>query len=309
MLQKMATRLHSELLATAAMTTGSGEALVPVIGQLNELVTRLDEQQRSEEEHKEWCEHELTQTAKTKSHHEQLVVAAQSNIEDDTAIISEKKQSLADTFSAIETGDKEFEEAKSLRAKAKADFEAEHADYVDSISALNQAIDILADFYREAQESLIQSNQVPVPGAASREDAAPMMTGGYVKKGGGAVVSILKETRQDFSAGMHSLEAQEAQEVADFEATTAAYTKTRADLVDAGNRLNAELQASNLALAQHQTDLSENTEKVQSATQYLAQVGGSCNMLIDNFATRTKLRADEKQAIQDAIGVLQQAAR
>merc|ERR1719272_2362931 len=167
----MSKRLHSELLATAAMTTGSGEALVPVIGQLNDLITRLDEQQRGEQEHKEWCEHELTETAKTKSHHEQLVAGLKSDIEDDHAIIAEKKQTLADTLSSIETGDKEYEEGKALRAKAKADYDAEHADYVDSISALNQAIDILADFYRESQEELIQTQQVPVPGAASRADA------------------------------------------------------------------------------------------------------------------------------------------
>merc|ERR1719146_497437 len=73
MLRQKASNLHSELLATAAMTTGSGEALVPVVGQLNDLVRRIDEQQKAEEEHKEWCEHELSETAKTKAHHEMLV--------------------------------------------------------------------------------------------------------------------------------------------------------------------------------------------------------------------------------------------
>merc|ERR1719247_1368616 len=65
-LRQRASQVHSELLATAAMATGSGQALAPVIGQLQELVTRLDEQQ-------EWCEHELSETAKTKAHHEMLV--------------------------------------------------------------------------------------------------------------------------------------------------------------------------------------------------------------------------------------------
>merc|ERR1719482_1157843 len=73
MLRQKASNLHSELLATAAMTTGSGEALVPVVAQLNDLVRRIDEQQKAEEEHKDWCEHELAETAKTKAHHEQLV--------------------------------------------------------------------------------------------------------------------------------------------------------------------------------------------------------------------------------------------
>merc|ERR1719263_2044979 len=147
-LRQRASQVHSELLATAAMATGSGQALGPVIGQLQELVTRLDEQQRAEEEHKEWCEHELSETAKTKAHHEMLVEEFKGKIEETKAEISEKQQAIQDTADAIALADKEYTEMKDVREKAKADFEAELADYKDAIQALNQAIDILADFYR-----------------------------------------------------------------------------------------------------------------------------------------------------------------
>jgi len=306
-LRQRASQVHSELLATAAMATGSGQALGPVIGQLQELVGRLDEQQRAEEEHKEWCEHELSETAKTKAHHEMLVEEFKSKIEETKAEIAEKQQAIKDTAESIQTADTEYAELKDVREKAKADFEAELADYKDAIQALNQAIDILADFYRN--DAFMQADQVPVPGAAARADVPQMatLTGGYVKKGGGHVVKILKTTREDFSAGQKNLETQEAQQVADFQAATAAYQKTRADLVDAGNRFQAELQAAQLALAQFETDLKDNEEKVMAATNYLAQVGGSCNMLIQNFPERTKMRAAEKESIQQAIGILQQA--
>jgi len=307
MLRQKASNLHSELLATAAMTTGSGEALVPVVAQLNDLVRRIDEQQKAEEEHKEWCEHELAETAKTKAHHEQLVEELKQKIEDTKGEIADKQQGIKDTMESIQTADKEFNELKDERAKAKQEFETEHADYVDAIQALNQAIDILGDFYRDQQEALLQDGQVPVPGAAARE-GAPTTMGNYVRKGGGHVVKILKDTRTDFEAGKKSLEEQEAQQVSDFEAASAAYDKARADLVDAGNRLAAELQSAQLALTQYQTDLASNEEKVQAATSYLAQVGGSCNMLIENFAERTKMRQAESKAIQDAIGILQAAA-
>merc|ERR1719181_822372 len=231
-LRQRAGIVHSELLATAAMTTGSGQALAPVIGQLQELVTRLDEQQRAEEEHKEWCEHELSETAKTKAHHEMLVEEFKSKIEETKAEIAEKQQAIKDTAESIQTADTEYAELKDVREKAKADFEAELADYKDAIQALNQAIDILADFYRN--DALIQSDQVPVPGAAARADVPQMatLTGGYVKKGGGHVVKILSTTREDFQTGMENLEKQEAQQVADFQAATVAYQKTRADLAD-----------------------------------------------------------------------------
>ena len=50
------------------------------------------------------------------------------------------------------------------------------------------------------------------------------------------------------------------------------YDKARADLVDAGNRLAAELQSAQLALTQYQTDLASNEQKVEALTSYLAQV-------------------------------------
>merc|ERR1719174_3502839 len=325
LLKQKASIFKSELLATAAMTTGSGQALVPVIQQLQDLIHRLEEQQHAEEEHKEWCENELAETNKAKQHHEMLVSELKQKIEDSEAVIVEKKQAIADTMDAIKTADEENAEAERVREKEKADFEVELADYKDSIAALNQAIDILASFYRD--QSLAQTNevvqqtneapalsfaqvsQVPVPGASAKADVPEMatLTGSYERKGGGHVVKILKETREDFTAGQKNLEAEEAQAVADFEAAKAAYQKSRADLVDAGNRYAAELQTAQLALAQYQTDLASNEEKVMSLTTYLSQVGASCNMLIENFAERTRLRNEEKEAITQAVGILQSA--
>jgi len=318
LLKQKASIFKSELLATAAMTTGSGEALAPVIQQLQDLIHRLEEQQHAEEEHKAWCENELAETNRAKMHHETLVAELKQKIEDTEAVIVEKKQAIADTMDAIKTADEENAEAERVRAKEKADFETELADYKDSIAALNQAIDILASFYRD--QSLVQTNdapfsfaqvsQVPVPGAADRADVPEMatLTGSYERKGGGHVVKILKTTREDFQTGQKNLEAEEAQAVADFEAAKAAYQKSRADLVDAGNRYAAELQTAQLALAQYQTDLSSNEEKVMSLTTYLGQVGASCNMLIENFDERTRLRNEEKEAITQAVGILQSAA-
>jgi chromosome segregation ATPase len=140
LLKEKATTFHSELLATAAMTTGSGQALVPVIQQLQDLIHRLDEQQHAEQEHKEWCENELAETNRARTHHETLVAELKQKIEDSEAVIVEKKQAIADTMDAIKTADEENTEAERVRAKEKSDFEAELADYKDSIAALNQAI-------------------------------------------------------------------------------------------------------------------------------------------------------------------------
>jgi len=332
-------QLSSTLLATAAMTTGSADALQPVVEQLTGLVGRIDEQQRAETEHKNWCEKELSTTANTKKTHEALVEEFTAKIEDTKAAISEKQQQIADTAQSVQDADRAFEQVDAVRKKAKQDFEQEQQDYVDSIAALNQAIDILADFYRD--QALVQTSSRTAPDVTDEvarergediqihdgfdqlesEDEATekkvrkdrdlqalvQTSQPRARQGGAHVVETLKLTREDFSAGQKSLEAQEEQQVRDHQNAKAAYEKTRADLVDAGNRFQAELQAAQLSLAQAQTDLADNQDKVQAATTYLGQVGGSCNALIENFTTRSDLRASEKVALQKAIQVLQAA--
>merc|ERR1719160_1221436 len=154
-----------QLRSTAAAMTASGSTLGPVVAQLEGLLTRLDEQGVQEKEHKNWCESEQTETNAKKTHHDGLVTELTQQIADTKEVIAEKVQGLADTKSAIDDLDASFKEVTGIREKAKADYEAEHADYVAAITALNQAIDILADFYREQQEFVQRSahstKQVP----------------------------------------------------------------------------------------------------------------------------------------------------
>ena len=84
-------------------------------------------------------------------------------------------------------------------------------------------------------------------------------------------------------------------------------------LVDLKNRLLATC----LALIQHGPPVF-NLEcpcladglKLHSPQRFVvrSEVGGSCNMLIENFGERTRLRNEEKDSITQAIHILQGAA-
>merc|ERR1719160_240047 len=94
-LRKDASKLHSELLSTAAAMTASGSTLGPVVAQLEGLLTRLDEQGVQEKEHKNWCESEQTETNAKKTHHDGLVTELTQQIADTKEVIAEKVQGLA----------------------------------------------------------------------------------------------------------------------------------------------------------------------------------------------------------------------
>jgi chromosome segregation ATPase len=226
-------------------------------------------------------------------------------------VIGEKQQQIDDIADSIKDADASFDELSQIRQKAKADFDAEHRDYVDAITALNQAIDLLGDFYR-TQSSFVQvhkKKQVFVPDAGDRSEAPGMTTlsGSYVKKGGAAVVATLRDTRKEFEAGKKDIELFEKKQVEEYAADQAAYTDERNALVESGNRLAAEFQTAQQQLSVFQDDRETNTREATAANNYLKQLGSSCRALLDHFADRSKLRAEERKSISDAVSILSAA--
>jgi chromosome segregation ATPase len=281
-----------------------------VVEQLQGLITRLDEQEKQEEAHRDWCNSEISTTTAKQDHHNGLVQELDLQIADTQAVIGEKQQQIDDIADAIKDADASFDTVSQTRQKAKADFEAEHRDYVDAITALNQAIDLLGDFYRTQKSSFVQVHkQVYVPDSGDRSEIPGMttLTGSYAKKGGAAVVATLRDTRKEFEAGKADIELFEKKQVEEFEANKAAYTAERNALVESGNRLAAEFQTAQGQLSVYQDDRDTNTREATAANGYLKQLGSSCRALLDHFADRSKLRAEERKAISDAVAILSAA--
>merc|ERR1719453_1858319 len=86
----------------------------------------------------------------------------------------------------------------------------------------------------------------------------------------------------------------------------ASHIKTITDLKHQEDTLTVELQTAEGQIDQNTGDLESNTDEVASAVNYLDRLGKSCYPLISRYEERAKLRAEEKQAVQDAIKVLQE---
>jgi chromosome segregation ATPase len=307
LLRKAARSFHSELLAVAAaaaMSGAGGEALANVIVKLEGLLKRIDEEQAMEDEHKAWCETEMSTTQQKKTEHEANVAKLTQEIADTTEVIKEKIQAIADTEDAIKAADAAYQEATQLRAEQKAAYEVELQNYKDAVSALNEAIDILAKFY--AKGGALLETGVDAD-AAPRADAPGTFSGGYEKKGGG-VVKMLSETRHEFEVGKANLIQAETEAQADYDAAEKDYRARRSSLVEAKNTFTVELQTAQNKLEQAKEDKQASEEEIASAVAYLAQLNKSCKSLLENYQDRVNMRNDEKKAINEAIGVLKEVA-
>lgn len=336
LLKERASKFHSQLLATAGETLqgkappsggkdlslaaahskvaakSSSDTLGPVVSQLEGLIVRLDEQSAAEQKHKDWCDKERYETNQKKQRHATLVSQLTTEVEDTKKIIEDKQLAVQDNGDSVEKADGDFNDLKTLREKAHADFEAELQDYKDAISALNEASTMLTTFYSsflqvehtDTHKQKHQHKQPTVPDAATKVDAPDMMTV-YEQKGGSAgVLAVLAATRTEFENGKTALEGTEAEQAKEFSDSESAYRTARNALVDAGNRLTVELQTAEGTLSTAEANLNTNIGEVNAADAYLTQVGASCNSLEAHFDDRKELRSQERKAISDAIDVL-----
>merc|ERR1719335_98163 len=336
LLKERASRFHSKLLATAGETLagkaggndapgqkslslassknqlalgGSADTLQPVVEQLRDLIVRLDQQAESEQKHKDWCDKERSSTNARKQHHAGLVAEFTKEVEDTKKLIEDKLLAVQDNADAVTKADADYADLKTIRDKAHADYEAELQDYNDAITALGEATSMLTQFYSEGSPAMIQQQlqiqQAPtVPGASAKTEAPDMMTV-YESKGGPAgVLAVLQETRKSFEDGKAALEATETAQAQEFSDSTTAYQSSRNALVDAGNALTAELQTAQQTLTTAESNLATSRDEVTAADNYLSQVSASCDSLEAHFDDRKELRVQERQAITDAIEVL-----
>lgn len=300
LLSEQARVLRSGTLATAAAATMGTDAVMDVVHALEGLIDRIDEDQKMETDHKNWCETEIAESQAKKSHHEALVVEFTEKIADETETIAEKKQGIIDTIDAIKRADENFKEMTRIRAEEKANFEVELQNYKDALAALNSAIDILAKFYAKKKGFIQQAHRRVAP----RAIAPGVFDNVYQQKGGTGVIEMIAQVRMEYENGKAELEKAEAQAVVDYGNNKEAYYAARRDLVSQQDQLEVELQTAEANLSQYQEDKAANEKEVEATKVYLGQLANSCDSLLKNYDKRVELRKEEKAAINKAIDVL-----
>lgn len=285
-LRSKAKVFQSALLEAAAMATSGSDAIDEIVKNLQGLIGRMDEEQKFETEHKEWCEQETSLTTQKRDDHKAVIEDLKAVLANLAEVVEEKKDDLDLNKKDQKTREANFIERTNLRDEEKKEFEIDLAEHVEAITALNEAIDILAKYY------------------ASKGAAFTQMT----KPAGATVVGMLSSTRSEFEQAKAGLEQGEAVAMAEYKEDKAVHIKTMNDLQHQEDTLEVEIQTANEQIDQNTDDLNSNKNEVASAESYLERLGKSCYPLISRYDERKKLRAEEKEAVLDAIKVLKEEA-
>merc|ERR1719271_610119 len=223
---------------------------------------------------------------------------------------------------SVWNGDKKA--ATSVREIEKADYDALHKDYSESVDALTRAIAVLKkQAYDRKQASFAQVSALKsldlIPGDAKKAiDAflqqdpeglavsAPEANAYEFQSSG--VIEMLEKLLDKFIDERTTLEKEEMNSkhaydmlMQDLKAQTAQATQDRDE--------KAETKAKKLqAKADAEGDLKDTTTTRDADAKYLADLTATCEQKASDFESRQQLRADEIVAIEKAIEIISSGA-
>merc|ERR1719265_1468664 len=212
-----------------------------------------------------------------------------------------------------------MESATAIRTKEKADYDAAHADYSESIDAIERAIAVLKKRAADIPQSLLQlskSNLIPDKARAivasmmqvqeSSDDtnalAAPEANAYEFQSGG--VVAMLEKLLHKFEDELFALEKAEMNANANYEMLAQKLTALIRDAKDSIAKKTATKAERLESAAAAKGDLETTSASKAEDEKIFSDTKAECHMKSDEYEKNQNTRADEVEAIEKAMEIM-----
>jgi cell division septum initiation protein DivIVA len=316
------------------LVAASAETVTPVQKVIQLMQGMLDKGKKEKHDeqvqfaaYKQFCDDTTVEKKRRIAEAEEMIEKLEADIEKYTADAKRLTKEIAghDADIAAWTGDKKA--ATKVRELEKADYDALHQDYSESVDALQRAIAVLKKQAHDRAQAEPQAESLAQVSALKRLNLIPadakkaldlFLQGseepeglavsapeayGYEFQSHG-VIEMLEKLLDKFIAERTSLEKEEMN-------TKHAYDMLMQDLtaqVDQATQdrtEKAESKAKKLqARADAEGDLRDTTTTKEADEKYLADLTATCEQKASDFESRQQLRAEELEAVSKAIEII-----
>merc|ERR1719163_2009209 len=247
------------------------------------------------------------------------IESLKATIQKHEAAATELKDAVAVLDGDIAGWQSDHEKITEIRLTEKADYEATHTDYSESIDALTRAI-VAVEKTSNQKLSQLQSSFSFVQNLAGKKappSAKPLIASllqkskqdpyAYESKSGG-VVDLLEDLKEKFLDELHKLETEEMEtaHAYDMEALTLTDSIKFAEKERATKA--AELASNEAAAGEAKGTLAQVSNEKAADEKYLADLKTQCTLKTEAFESRQAARADELEAIAKAIEIISSSA-
>merc|ERR1719183_3054735 len=254
-----------------------------------------------------WCE--VTEKEKTAS-----IAAAEATIDESTAAIEENSALSAQLKTEIENLKSEMakaqgaiDEATGLRESEREEFEAENKELLETIDALDRALEVLGKHqsFLEVKKQLQRLKRVK-SAEMQRVSALIQQPAGYksYNSRSGEIFGILSQMKETFEQNHNKTLTEEARSQAMFEDLVA---EKKHGIEVARERKNTkvmEVSEAEVALVNAKHELKDARETLSADQKFLVDAKEKCAVNEKEYKERKASRQEEIVAIGDALGIL-----
>jgi len=290
-------QLNSRVLSTLAVRV-EADPFKKVKKMIKDLITKLLEEANEEAAHKGWCDAELGTNEVTRKEKSEAVEALTAEIDELEASIAQLTEQIGELTKAVAELDAAMAKATKMREEEKAKNAETVSDAQEAQKAVDQALQILKDFYEKAGDATALTQQQPV--------APEVFDKPYKGMGGesGGVIGMLEVILSDFERLESDTKAAEkaAQDEYDKFMTDSQVDKAQ-KTQDIEHKTKAKQEQSK-TLEEKKSDLDGTQKELDAALAYFEKLKPSCVDAGTSYDDRVARRKEEIQSLQEALKIL-----
>jgi len=278
---------------------------------IEKMIFRLMDEQKQEDEHKLWCDEEISKTDAMEVDKQDKIKDLKAEVKFETAKVGVLTTEIADAEKMISDIDSFVKEATEIRQTGKKENALAIKDSETAQTALTNAIEVLTAFYKESGEVAKEPWEfIQKPVNLPKNPAT--WGSGYTgvsdpDKQPGGIISVLEGVLADFSKMEAETKSQEAQDQSEYDQSMSDNDIEKAERVQEAKMKTAEKarRADKIAsLSSTQKDTEGELEKTQ---QYIADLQKACVNGDSSYTDRKAARTQEITALKKAQVTLQDA--
>merc|ERR1740130_988943 len=319
-----------------------------IVKMMDEMVTLLQEEQKDDEAKKEYCEAEFDKTEDKQGELKRTIKGLETAIEETDAAISGLKDDIAALTTGINDLDQSVAEATETRKEESTDYTNTKSSNSAAVQLLEVAKNQLNKFYnpksykkperrelteeeriyvnsggmdpRDAEEAAAAQTGVAGTGigafvqlsAKLTEKGAPppppMAIKAYKKSDSSGPIALMDNFMNDIKMEMQEDDMNEKQAQKDYEELMSDSAAKRG--LDSKTIVEKEEQKAEAEtkLQTAKKDHKNNQKELMDLGEYIANLHGDCDFLVQNFDLRRDARTNEIEAIGKAKAVLSGAS-
>jgi hypothetical protein len=319
---KELTKLADQLAKLSEQPLGSG-VFDQIKNMIQKMIFHLMSEQTDEDNHKNWCDTELTKTNVSAEDKETRRDALQAEIDALTAEINTLGQDIATNTKDIATLESQIEFNTAQRQEEKAENAATVKDSQDAQTAIANAVAVLTDFYKstgavakEAWEFAqlktarrVQAKEEPIADPQEPELWTGHDDGGSYSAvdGGTNVIGLLQTIASDFASMEAQAKSDETTQQDEHDSWLTTAHQDKATLEKDNEMKSSRKETQKAKLVGKNDDFAHNKKELEATLQYLSDLQPACVNGDSTYAERKASRTAEIDALKEAQGILQNA--